>query len=180
LSILRCLVPDGLLDLHKYHDYSALLSVRAQRQMSIGGRRVSMLAVASLAVAAAAWHQRGISGCSTINNQVKEWAVTAAETATMIATMMMIKMKATAAAAAAAWQWHGRQRGRIAAVGADLLQPAYSLAVAAAAWCQCGVSGSSTINNQQKASAATATEMATLIAITMTIKMKATAVAAEA
>jgi hypothetical protein len=34
LSILRCLTPDGLLDLQKYHDYSALLSARVRWGMS--------------------------------------------------------------------------------------------------------------------------------------------------
>jgi hypothetical protein len=34
LSILHCLAPDGSLDLQKYHDYSGLLSARAQWQMS--------------------------------------------------------------------------------------------------------------------------------------------------
>ncbi len=34
LSILHWLAPDGLLDFQKYHDYSALLSVRARWQMS--------------------------------------------------------------------------------------------------------------------------------------------------
>jgi hypothetical protein len=34
LSILHCLAPDGLLDLQKYHYYSALLSARARWQMS--------------------------------------------------------------------------------------------------------------------------------------------------
>ncbi len=34
LSILRCLAPDGSLDLQKFHDYSVLLSARARWQMS--------------------------------------------------------------------------------------------------------------------------------------------------
>jgi hypothetical protein len=61
-----------------------------------------MPAVASLATeVAAAWRQRGVSGGSTINNQLKASVATATETATMIATTTMIKMKVTAALAAA-------------------------------------------------------------------------------
>jgi hypothetical protein len=121
LSILRCLAPDGLLDLQKYHDYSALLSARARWQMSTGGRCVSMPAAASLAVAAAAWRQRGVGSGSTINNQLKASAATATETVTMIATMTTIITKATERAAAA-WQQRGRQHGGIAAAAAALLQ----------------------------------------------------------
>ncbi len=98
----------------------------------------------------------GVSGGSTINNQLKASAATATETATMIATTTTIKTKATAAAASA-WRQHGKQRGGIAAAAAALLQR--------------GGSGGSTINNQLKALAATATETATMIA-TMTTKIK--------
>jgi hypothetical protein len=79
-----------------------------------------MSALASLAVAVAAWRQRGGSGGSTINNQLKALAATATETATMIAAMPTIKMKATAAAAA--WRQRGGQHGGIVAVAAVLLQ----------------------------------------------------------
>ncbi len=109
----------------------------------------------------------GVSGSSTINNQLKASVATATETAKMIATTMMIETKVTAATASA-WQQHGKQRSGIAAVAAALLQSSGS--------------GGSTINNHLKASAATATETAmetaTMIAtMTMTIKMKATAAA---
>ncbi len=121
LSILCCLAPDGSLDLQKYHDYSALLSARVQWQMSTGGVRLSTPTAASLAAAAAAWRQHGISGGSTINNQLKASAATATETATMIATTMTIKTKAMAAVAAA-WRQRGGQHCGIAAVAAALLQ----------------------------------------------------------
>jgi hypothetical protein len=121
---MHCLAPDGSLDLQKYHDYSVLLSARARWQMSTGSGGISTLAVASLAVAAAAWHQRGISGGSTIINQLKVLVDTAMETATMIATTTTIKKKVAvgARAAAAAWQQRSRQHGGIAAAAAALLQ----------------------------------------------------------
>jgi hypothetical protein len=98
----------------------------------------------------------GISGGSTINNQLKASAATVTETATVIATMTTIKTKATPAAASA-WQQHGEQRGRITAEAAALLQH--------------GGSDGDTINNQLKAFAAMVTEMAMMIATTtMTIK----------
>ncbi len=121
LSVSRCLAPDGSLDLQKYHDYSALLSARAQWQMSTGSGRVSMPAAASLAVAVAAWHQRGISSGSTINNQLKASVATATEAATMIAMTTTIKTKPTGMAAAA-WQQHVGQHGGITAAVAALLQ----------------------------------------------------------
>ncbi len=51
-----------------------------------------MFAAANLAAAAAAWRQHGVSGGSTINNQLKAWAAMAMETATMIATTMTRSM----------------------------------------------------------------------------------------
>ena len=80
-----------------------------------------MPAVASLAAAVAAWHQRGFSSGSTINNQHKASVAMATENVTMIATMTTIKMKGIVAAAAAWWQ-HGGQCGEIVAVAAALLQ----------------------------------------------------------
>ena len=70
-----------------------------------------------ITVGAAALLQHGVSGGSTINNQLKALAATATETVTMIATTMMIKTKATVAA----WQQRGGQHGGIAAAPAALL-----------------------------------------------------------
>jgi hypothetical protein len=61
--------------------------------MSTGGGCVSTPAAASLAAAAAAWHQRGISDGSTINNQLKALAATAMEMAMIIAMTTMIKRR---------------------------------------------------------------------------------------
>jgi hypothetical protein len=100
-----------------------------------------MPAATSLAVAAAAWRQRSVSGGSTINNQLKAVAATATETARMKATMTtMINTKATVAvAAAAARRQHGEQCGRIAAAAAAaLLQCSGGSAAAAAAAKGCG------------------------------------------
>jgi hypothetical protein len=82
---------------------SAAAAAEARRQRSGGGGGggggISTPA-ASLVAAAAAWRQRGISGSSTINNQLKALAATALETATMTAMTTTIKTKATAVA------WH--------------------------------------------------------------------------
>jgi hypothetical protein len=67
---------------------------------------------------AAALLQFGVSNGSTINNQLKALAAMATETATMIATMTMIKAKATLAA----WRQCSRQHGGITAVPAALRQ----------------------------------------------------------
>ncbi len=96
-----------------------------------GGQRGGIAAVA------AALLQRGVSGGSTINNQLKALAAMATETATMLATTTTIKTKAMAVAAAAWQQRSGQCSG---------------IAVAAEALLQRSVSGGSTINNQLKAS----------------------------
>jgi hypothetical protein len=101
--------------------------------MSTGGRRVSTPAAASLAVAAAAWHQWDISGSSTINNQLKALVATAIEMAMMIATTTTIKTKALATVAAAWWQC-GWQHGGIAALAAAFLQPSSGSKVVQRQW----------------------------------------------
>jgi hypothetical protein len=58
----------------------------------------------------AALLQCGISGGSTINNQLKASTATEMETATMLAMTTRIKTKVTVAAVAA-WQQRGGQRG---------------------------------------------------------------------
>jgi hypothetical protein len=87
---------------------------RQQKRSGGGGGGVRTPAVASMAEASAAWHQHGVSGGGTINNQLKALAAMASETATMTATTMTIKTKATAAAAAA-WRQRGGGRGGRAA-----------------------------------------------------------------
>ncbi len=74
-----------------------------------------------MAAAAAAWRQRGVSGSSTINNQLKASAAMGMDMAMMIATATTIEAKVTAAVAAA-WRQHGRQHGGITAAAAALLQ----------------------------------------------------------
>ncbi len=85
------------------------MAAAARQQRSGSGRGISTPAAASLVAAAAAWRQLGISGCSTINNQLKAMAAMATEMATMIAMM---------SGGGSTWL----QRGRIAAAAAALLQ----------------------------------------------------------
>jgi hypothetical protein len=67
-------------------------AVRRQRRKRGGGSgSISTPAAASLAAAKAAWCQGGISGGSTINNQLKTSAVTASEMRTMTATTTTLK-----------------------------------------------------------------------------------------
>jgi hypothetical protein len=67
----------------------------AWQQCGGGGGRGSLgtPAATSLAVAAAAWRQLGISGGSTINNQLKALASTASEMVMMTAMTTAIKTK---------------------------------------------------------------------------------------
>jgi hypothetical protein len=60
-------------------------------------------AATSLAVVMAAWSQLGVSGGSTINNQLKALASTASEMVMMTATMTAIKTKGR--------QWRRQQLG---------------------------------------------------------------------
>jgi hypothetical protein len=66
---------------------------------------------ARVAVAAAAWRQRGIGDGGTINNQLKALAATASEMATMTATKMTKKTKVTATAVVAWRQLGGSTAG---------------------------------------------------------------------